>query len=246
MIIAIVVALFYGIEAFARSSEFFLFLISVLLISALLMVSPKIKTEYLLPVLESGLTPVFKGSVLLLSYTTWPIIVLNMIYPSCSGGPKEKRRALLGGYLWGSAIIFLCTIIGILVLGSTVAAESVFPTFMLAQEISVGIIVTGLESFVSVVWIFTLFFKALLYFYAGVISLSQLLGLKDHKRIILPLGLLVLEFSTVVYPSSIYEAEWDKTTWVPLIATFGVLLPIALLVAAAIKKRTAAPVQTGR
>jgi spore germination protein KB len=239
MIFTLVVALLYGIEAIARSSELCLVTISAMLLFTMLMVSPKIQADRLLPVLETGIAPVLKGSLLLLSYTTWPLIVLNMIYPTCAGMKNDKRKSLLTGYLWGSAIIFLCTIIAILVLGSTIAADSVFPTFMLAQEISGGIILSGMESLVSVVWFISLFFKALLYFYGGVISLSQLLGLKDHKRIVLPLGLLVYVFSIVVYPNSIYEAEWDTTTWVPLIASFGVVLPIALIVVSTMKRRGA-------
>jgi spore germination protein KB len=234
---AAVIGLFYGIEAIGRSSEILIPAVSVMVILTFALVSPNIKIGYILPVFENGVTPVLKGSLLLLSYTTWPLIVLNMICPPLLSDLKTARKSFYRGYLWGSFIIFLCTIMAVLVLGSSVSESSVFPTFLIAQEISAGPLVTRMEEIIAIVWIITLFFKSVLYFYGGVLSLSQLLGLKDHKRIILPLSLIFLVLSVIVYPNTVYENEWDLVTWVPFIASFSVVLPVTLLIGAVIRKR---------
>lgn len=236
VIIAVVVALFYGIEAIARSSEILLPIVSFLIILALVLVSPKIKLSHIVPIFEQGIVPVFKGSIILVSYSTWPLIIINILYPSHLDNIKDARRAYFFGFLWGSVINFLCTTIAILVLGSSIAAIAVFPTFLLAQEISLGGLITRMEAVISTAWLISLFFKALLYFYGGLIGLSQLLLLRDHKRIILPLGLLSLVLSFVVYPNSAYEAHWDTETWIPYIATFAAVLPILLLIGTVIKR----------
>ncbi len=234
---ALVIALFYGIEAIARSSEILIVVTSLLVFLIMILVSPKIKIDYVTPVFENGLVPVLKGSLLLISYSTWLIILMNMIYPSLTGDIKNARKSHLLGYFWGSLIIFLCTTMSIFVLGSNLAAKLTFPTFVLAQEVGIGSGATRLEVFISIAWIISLFFKALLYYYSGIISVSQILRLKDHKRIILPLGLVMLVLSVVVYPNSIYESEWDTMTWVPHITTYGVVLPVVLLLITVVKRK---------
>lgn len=237
IIIALVIGALYGIEAIARASEIFVYIVSFMFILSLMLVSPNAKFENLLPVLEKGITPALKGSVLLSSYNTWPLIVLNMIYPLNVSNIKNARKPLFIGYLWGSFIILMYNIMSILVLGSNIAANSAFPTYLLAKEINFGIVFTRMEAIISSSWIITLFFKALLYFYGGIIGISQLLGLKDYRKIVLPLGLISIVLSNIVYPNSIYEAEWDGTTWVLWIGTFAVVLPIVILIISIIKNK---------
>lgn len=237
ILIALVMGLLYGIEAIAHASEIFAYVVTFMLILGLMMVSPNAKVENLLPVFEKGVTPVLKGAILLSSYTTWPLIIFNMIYPLNVKNMNGARKSLFIGYLWGSFIIFMCNGMSILVLGSDTAANLAFPTYVLAKEINVGVVFTRMEAIISAAWIITLFFKALLYFYGGVIGISQLLGLKDYKRIVLPLGLIFVVFSNVVYPNSTYEAEWDSTTWVLWIGTFAVVLPIIILIISIIKNK---------
>ena len=63
------------------------------------------------------------------------------------------------------------------------------------------------------------FMIGLLFFYAGATGLSQLIGLKDHKRIVMPLGLITLVLSGVVFPDAVYQANWVNLVWLPYITT---------------------------
>ena len=141
----------------------------------------------------------------------------------------------------GELVNFICTIMAIVVLGSTITSRSMYPTYLMAKEISVGII-TRIEGVVSFSWILTEFIRAILYFYAGTIGLCQLFKIKNHKRLVLPLGLLILVFSGVVYPTAAYQAKWDTTTWVVSIIIFGAILPILIQIITKIKKRINSPI----
>lgn len=234
--IVLVIGLLYGLEAIARSAEVFIYIVTVLFVLTMLMSVPNIHPENLLPVFEKGMVPILKGTIRLSSFLTWPFIVLIMIYPINTGHTVKTRNALFWGYLWASTINFVCTIMAILVLGSTITARSQYPTYLMAEEISIGII-DRIEALVSFSWILTESVRMILYFYAGVIGLSQLFGLKDHKKIVLPLGLAMLVYSGVVYPDAAYQAKWDSTTWIALIGTFGIVLPIVMLIISIIKKK---------
>ncbi len=234
--IVLVIGLLYGLEAIARSAEVFFYIVTVMIVLAILMTIPNIHPENLLPVFEKGAVPVLKGSIRLSSFLTWPFIILIMIYPINTDHTVKTRNSLFLGYLWASAFNFISTIMAILVLGSTITARSQYPTYLMAKGISIGII-DRIEAAVSFSWILTESVRMILYFYAGVIGLSQLFGLKDHKKIVLPLGLVMLVYSGVVYPDAAYQAKWDSTTWIALIGTFGIILPIAMLIISIIKKR---------
>lgn len=231
----LVLALFYGLESASRATEILFRMVWIILLFTVVANIPNFKINNLFPVLENGVTPVFKGSILLSSYMTWPLIVLNMAYPTHVDNPKAARRSILKGYLWGSAVIFLINLTSILVLGSNITAITKYPTYMLAKEISFGFL-SRIEGLIIGAWIVTLLSRTFFYLYAGLTGMSKLFGLKDNKKIILPLGFLVLLFSNIAYPSSAYQVYWDKIVWIPYIATISIILPLALFVVYLLRK----------
>lgn len=231
-----VAALLYGIEAMARASELFVYFVSVLFFLSMLFVSPNIKIENIQPVLERGIIPSFKASFILSSILTFPLFTLLMIYPVNVTNIKKAKAAINKGYLLASLIIFVSILMTILVLGSGMTSRARFPTYILAKEIDVGVIFSRLEFVIIIIWIATEFTIGTLFFYAGATGLSQLLGLKDYKRVVLPLGLIVLVLSGVVLPDAIYQESWFSLVWVPYSATYGLVLPVLLLIISLIRR----------
>ena len=199
--------------------------------------------ENLLPIFEKGIAPSLKGSLYLSSYMTWPFVILLMIYPSSTDNTKQSRNCLFFGYLLGSVMSFICTIMSIMVLGSKITAQAQYPIYLLAKEIDIGII-DRIEGITAFSWMLSSFTKTLLYLYAGTIGLCQLFKINDYRRIVFPLVLVILVFSGIVYPDAAYQAKWDTTTWIPFIATFGAILPILILIITKIKKRIDSSIST--
>lgn len=243
LIVAIVVAMFYGLEAIARSAEVFVVLVIALMMFAVMLNLKNINYENLFPILEEGIVPVLKGTLSSSAFLTWPFIILLMVYPSCTEQTSKTRKSLFLGFLLGAVLNFVCTIMAIMVLGSTITARSLYPIYLMAKEINVGVI-TRIEGAVSFSWILTEFIRTILYFYAGTIGLCQLFKIKNHKRLIWPLGLVTLIYSGVVYPTALYQAKWDTTTWVVSILAFGVVLPILILAVTKMKTRLGSSINT--
>lgn len=238
-VIVLAVALLYGLEAMFRATEIFFILTFPLYIIAMLMLTPKIKPDNLLPMLENGIIPVVKGSVPLMGFTVLPLIYLNMVFPVNMGNLKEAKKSMLKGYFLGIITVFIGIIMCILVLGSNLTANLRYPLFTLTREINIGTIFTRLEPLIVFVWLVTGFIAAYLYLYAAVVGLSQLFKLKEHKKIILPLLLLVTVYSGSIYKNVPYEISWDSYVWPPSIFTFGFILPVVLLITSLIKNRRA-------
>lgn len=233
---AVAIALLYGLEAMFRACEiFFMFLFPFYLIS-MAMLAPNIEVENLLPILEKGVVPVLKGTVPLMSFTVFPIIYLNMIFPVNLRDVKKAKKAMFMGYLLGMLTAFVGAFMCILVLGSDITANLRFPLFTLTQEINIGVIFTRLEAVILVVWLTTNFISSFFYFYAGVMGLSQLLKLENHKRIVLPLGLILSILSDFIYKNVPYEINWNSFVWPAIVFILGLVLPVLLICIYAIRK----------
>lgn len=232
----LVIAVLYGVEAIARACELFVVFVSVVFFASIILVMPNIRIEYAQPILENGIAPVLKGAVFLSGIVTFPLVSLLMIYPLHVSDIPGAKKALFKGYLWGCLIVFTAILMCILVLGSTISGKSNYPTLLLAREIHVGIIFTRLEYAISLLWLVTQFVIGVLFFYGGVTGLSELLGLKDHKKIVMPMGLIVLVLSGIVFPDNVYQANWVNLVWTPYIIVFGLVLPVLLLIVDIIKK----------
>jgi len=233
---AIVIAVLYGIETFARASELFIYFASFLFILAMLLVLPNTRIENIQPVFEKGVIPILKSSIFLSCFLTFPLITLMMVYPYNIDNISEAKKSFFKGYLWAGLIIFIAILMSILVLGSEITAKTQFPTYFLATEINLGTIFTRFEFIIAASWIVTVFIIGILFFYAGLIGLSQLIGLKNHKIIIVPLGLITLIMSLIAFPDSFYEKNWNSLVWTPYSITYGLILPIILLFVFLIKK----------
>ncbi len=230
------IAMIYGLEAMCRACTVFFILIFPIYVLSLAMLIPNMHVTNLLPVFEKGISPVLKGIIPLLSFTTFPTIVLNMVYPSNIENLKKAKKSMFYGYLLGMIIASIGILMCILVLGSNFTANSRFPLFILTQEINVGTIFSRLEAVVIAVWLTTNFISTFFYFYAGTLGLSQLLKLNDYKKLVLPLVLIMAVFSRFIYKNVPYEISWDTYVWAPVAFTAGFVLPVVLLLIYGVKK----------
>lgn len=177
-----------------------------------------------------------KSSFFLLSYLTFTLLTLMMIYPVNISNIQTAKKSLLKGFLWAGFIMTSTIIVSILVLGSGISSKCQFPTYILAKEVNVGIIITRVEFIVASSWIASLYIITVLFFYAGVKGLSQLLGLKDYKRIVVPMGIITIVFSGMANPDAIYKANWVVQVYSINMFTHGFIIPVIMLLVYLVKK----------
>lgn len=236
-IIAVCAGMWYGLEAVVRAAELFLPVISVLFALAMILVMPQMEPDYLMPVLEFGVTPILKGDLLISSFVAMPLVSLLMIYPVYTLPGKGRNKSLFLGYLWASAIVFVAILMSMLVLGHIICSKQQYPTYSLAKEIDVGTIFSRLEYLISIIWLITQFYIAFLFAFAALTSLSELFSVKNYRRLIAPLGLFMLALSEVIIPDTVYQADWTLTTWIPYSHTFGIVFPALLLFISWLRER---------
>ncbi|WP_409344902.1 endospore germination permease [Paenibacillus sp. MBLB4367] len=237
--VAVVAGLRLGLGTLARSTEVLFIFFAVLFVLMVLFVIPEMKGAKLRPVMVSGFLPIVKGVLSYMSYSSFPVIVMLMVIPSTAMEPKRVWKAFWQGNLLGGMFLFTLTVVCISVLGAEMTGQLSYPNYVLAQKINIGSFITRIEVFMATIWMISLFIKLNLYFYASLKGLGQLLRLRDDSILIYPLGVLMVVWSLIIYPDTVYQAKWDENTWPPAIFTVGLIVPLIVLISSALAKKKA-------
>ncbi|WP_276356792.1 GerAB/ArcD/ProY family transporter [Cohnella caldifontis] len=242
----VVMGLRLGLETLARTGEIlfpWIVLLFLILIGCLL---PQIDAEKLQPVLEADPASLIKGAVSLTGTSALPYLALFMLYPVQVSDPKKADRAMLEGTVAGGLFVVLITFLSIAVLGADVSERQMFPSYSLAKRINVGNFFARVEILIAAIWFITVYFKTVFYFYGCVTGIAHLFRLRDYRPLVLPLGMLVVVYSLVVYPDVVYAAEFDRTVWIPYIVVVGLAIPAVTWIVGIIRKRLQTPDVNGQ
>lgn len=233
------IAVLYGLEVLSRALVIFFYVSLTMFSVSIIFLIPNMNINNLLPVLEHGIAPVIKGSLPIISFSILPLVYMNMIYARNISDIKKAKKSMLYGYVLAMLVITMSILSCILVLGSTITANTRMPVFLRSKEINIGVLFSRVEALTIIDWLITFFGSTTIYFYSGVIGLSQLLKLKNHKTIVLPLGLILAALSGFINPNELYQINWTSTVWPPYIFVSGFILPVVLLITSLIKKQIA-------
>jgi spore germination protein KB len=233
--IIVVMGVRMGIEVISRTAElmmpWFIILFGVLVFTLL----PAINTDNLQPVFESGVKPLVSAGLSFAGTAFLPIIFMFVIFPSVQN-PVQARKSFFKASIIGGLCVVLVTLLCILILGSNISSRSMFPSFALVKKINIGNFLQRIEALMAGLWFITTYFKTTIYFFSGVSSLAEILKMKDYRFITLPLGMIMVVSSLIVYPDIVYMQKWDSTIFIPYILTIGIFIPLVIVVAGLVKK----------
>jgi len=238
MAMIIVMGVRLGLETIARSAEILIVVFFVLFLILVVFISPEIKFENIQPVFEVGTKTIVRSSIFLVVTSSVNAVILLMIFPAFINKTKQAKKSFLIGNLIGGIVIIIIAFLSVSVLGAEDTARQMYPSYELAKRINIGDFIQRIEGLMAALWIITLYFKAALYFYASVLGMAQILNLKDYRPLTIPLGMIAVVLSLVIYPNVIYQQNWDSTTSNSLSLSIGLFLPLLLVVVYAIRKKT--------
>lgn len=224
-----------GIEVISRSALIFFPWIVLLLFILFVFLIPQIEVENILPVYETGMKPILKSAYSLLGMPLQLVIFL-MVTPYVTDHQKMKKAFYKGGFI-GAAVITIIVILSVLVLGPDTTARQSYPTYILGKKISIGEFIQRIEVIVAIIWIFSLYFKLTICYYALALGLAQVAGLRDYKILVYPLGILMITFSIFSFPDIVYLHQFITKVLTPYSLTICFILPLLLLGIGKMRKR---------
>ncbi|MDQ6420222.1 endospore germination permease [Paenibacillus sp. LHD-117] len=224
----VILAVRLGLEPFARASELFLPWVMMLFLILVVSLSPQIKFENMLPVMENGIKPVLQAAFPFLSLPFLQLVVFLMILPSINR-KDETAKAFVIGTLAGGVVLIAVSFMSILVMGSDYSKSQLFPSYMLAQQINIAGFFQRVEAILAIIWFLTIFFTLTICFYASALGIAQTFRLKSYRFLTLPLGMLTVSLSLIVSPNTSYFHSFLAKIWTPYSLTYGLFLPFLLL-----------------
>ncbi|MGE7926632.1 endospore germination permease, partial [Lysinibacillus xylanilyticus] len=234
--IIIIYAAFLGIEVFARSAEILFPIFILIFIFFVVFISPSIKIENLLPIMETPKKSIFFSMILFISLFSFPLVILLMIFPSAVNVQKSAQKGFYIGAIIGGIVLVTIITLSILVLGPANTASRTFPSYSLAQRISIGNFLQRIEVIMAAMWIISIYIRTFMYFYASVVGIAQLFKIKNHRPLIFPLGMIILGISQIVHPNIIHSDIYNRDIWPIFSFVVMVFLPLVLLIVAKIRK----------
>jgi spore germination protein KB len=225
-----------GLEPLARSAEILFPFVVLLLLILMLFLLPEIQFKNLLPILEGGLKPVIRGSIPFFVIAFIEPVAVLMILPFVS--QKDRiRKSLFVGQLLAGSILIIITMLAILILGADLTARQIYPSYILAKKINIADFFTRVEATIAIIWFITIFIRFSLFFYAAVLGLAQTLKLHDYRPLVFPFGMILIVFTMIMAPNTVYYNTFISVIWPFYASTFGFLLPLLLLTIAKVKRK---------
>ncbi|MDC2867869.1 GerAB/ArcD/ProY family transporter [Bacillus sp. BP-3] len=240
MIVTMVYVLRKGIEVLARTGVLFFFLLFMLgvLGNTLILISGLVDFNHLLPILENGWKPVLKAAFpLTFTFPFGEMITFTMLFPYLN----KPQQAMKIGYaaITLSAISLIFTIIvNIAVLGVDIASRATFPLLITIGKVDIVNFLQRLDIIVILTLIIGGFFKISIFFYAAVIGMRDIFKIKNHNKLIFPIGMIIL-FSSVQIANNFTEHIVEGLKVVPIYLHLPLQtgIPLLLLAISWLRKR---------
>lgn len=240
MILVVIYAVNKGIETIARTAELTIMIVFILSIFGfvLIVLSGVMDIDRILPILENGFVPVLKTVVTeTMNVPFGEVMIFTIIFPYLNNN-RRMRIIGVGAMLLSGIMIAGTMLINILTLGFHVVEDSGFPLLATIQMISVADFLERLDVLFLIVLFIDVFSKLVLFFYFGLIGLTELFGLESHKQISYPIGMIVL-FCSLTIATNYSEYAYQSINISARYFSFPlqVIIPLILLTIAFFKKR---------
>lgn len=234
-IIMVAFSVILGLETISRVGEILFPWTLLFLILVILMLIPQMKLTHFLPIMDEGIKPTIRGGVQFLSFPLTAVFNFLMLLPYANHVGKAKKAYYLGTLI-GAAVIWIVTIANIAVLGVPLALASIYPTYDMAQKINIGDFLQRVEAIVAIIWFVTQYFYTVLNFYITTLILAQILGLKEYRPLVLPLGVITVPLANVLIPNIPYSFTFTNQVWPAYAFTVTLLLPLLMLLIAKLRR----------
>jgi spore germination protein KB len=240
MMVTIAYVLYKGIEVFGRTGQI---LFAVLLVVSIagnlfIIISGLMNFNNLLPVLREGWKPVVTTAFpLTFTFPFGEMITFTMILPFLN----KPKQAMKIGYtaMTVSALMLSWTALSnIAILGADIASRSTFPLLVTLSKVNIMNFFQRLDVLVILTLIIGGFFKIAVFFYTAVIGAADLFRVKNHYKLVLPIGIIIL-FTSMQIAKDLAEHLNEGLKVVPIYLHLPLQtgIPLLLLVVAWIRKR---------
>jgi spore germination protein KB len=188
------------------------------------------------PFFYKGALPVVDGAFTVFSFPFAETVLLISVFSSLNSSISPYKMYYLS-LLTGGTLIFILVLRNISSLGFPYIATQYFPSYIAVSLINAGQFIQRIEVVVSITFLLSGIVKVSICLYGASVGIARILDFKDYSMITAPVGLLMVNLSTIIYTSMQEMFEWIKIYRYYAIP-FQIILPIIIWIGAEIKTRS--------
>ncbi|MHA7964306.1 GerAB/ArcD/ProY family transporter [Paenibacillus sp. CAU 1782] len=222
-----------GIEVVGRTSQVFVSLLVILLVLIFVLLIGELNPAELLPFMENGLMPTFKGAVAPAAWFS-EYIVLAFLLPFVNTKKNVTRIMLISLFITTAALV--CSNLFCLFLLGDLTNSFAYPVMIAARYITIADFLQHIEAIVIAIWIFGIFVKISVFLYIFATATAQWLGLRDYKPVVFPLSYLCMVYTYWIVSDRPGASNLVGTSANLYTLLFLTALPTALYIVALLKK----------
>ena len=181
-----------GIEGLGRAAELFFPIFTFPLLILIILIFPDFEVKHIFPILADGFMPPMKGAIVPSGWFS-EFFLISFLLPFLVDHKKGMKYRMMTVFAVMMTLVVVNLIV-LFVLGSTTASRF-YPLMQIARYISIADFFEHLESVVMAIWIVGAFIKISMFYYVAALSTAQWLNLSDYRPVVLPLGIVMVEFS---------------------------------------------------
>lgn len=222
-----------GIETLGKWSIIVLPLVCVIVALTIIMSLKQMDFSNILPVMENDFSKIASGSLKLFSFP----FAESVLFLGLAGSIKKQTNPYkLFVYAAAFAALLLLVILlrNIELLGPAIMKIEYFPSYIAARIINVGEFLTRIEGGISTNFIILGITKITVCLLVAAKGTAHLFGIPNYRRILIPVALLALSLSAVLF-SSAMEMFAFLDTYQYYALLFQVVIPIIVWLFAEIK-----------
>ena len=231
-LIAVVYAVKQGLEVLTRVNELLMPFLFILVIVFFILLKGLYNPKFLFPILEEGLKPILKASLIVTTYPFGETVIFLMIFPFLKGREKIIKTSMMALAIVG---IFLMafTLRDIMVLGDAFADNALFPSQLTAKLIPR----VEIAPLIAVILIIAGGVRLTISIFSISLGLTQLINLDDYKPFISPIAVLIVVLSLWIYDNIIDMTSWIVDYWPLYSLPFQVIIPVILLITSYLRRK---------
>jgi spore germination protein KB len=234
LLIFCTLAVLSGVESIARINEVVVMIVVLLLVPIFIFSYRDADLVRLTPVLEEGLVPVIRGSVVPSAWMS-QFFFLGWFLPHLNKSPLLIRRNLLVSLGCTALLIMAIDILTIMVFGP-ITDRMKFAFLNVIKYTNIIGPLERLEAIAITIWILGISIKVSMLLYMFSISATQLAGARNYRKTVIPVAILSAVGSVWIFKNSGEFQAWITFSYPILALVTQSLLPLLLLVIDTVKR----------
>lgn len=225
-----------GVHVLGKWSKFFIVPIILISLIGMLLLTPQMDVNNILPINYNGIKPIIDGATSTFSFPFAEIIAFTIVLPNFKSR-ETKYKVYIIGLILGTFGVFANSLTNILVLGEQMASSTYYPSYLTISVLSIRELLQRLEVIATLTFILGGFVKLSIYLIAAYKGFNKLFGLNNNVALVTPIMLLIINLAYSIFENTMSFVKWDAEIFKYFAFGFQVILPVLILVVAIIKPK---------